>query len=209
MLNFEEILKDKIIAIIGCGGLGCNIAHLVARLNPKEVIIFDGDTFSESNFNRQLFASVETIGKNKADVAKTKLSLCSNAKITAYPDFFSKDNAEQVINADIILDATDNVASRFFIEKIGRDFHIPIVHGAINGLFGQVALIYPGDETTKKLYPEKKEKTLQKTYSYVPAIVASIQVAEAVKYFANEYPLAPYEVLCIDTHLMEIKKIYI
>ena len=90
MLDFDKAIKDKTIAIIGCGGLGCNLAHLVARLNPKEIIIFDGDEFSASNLNRQLFATQNTIGKNKVEVAKDMLLSCTGAAIKAYPSFFMK-----------------------------------------------------------------------------------------------------------------------
>lgn len=209
MLDFDKAIRDKTIAIIGCGGLGCNLAHLVARLNPKEIIIFDGDEFSASNLNRQLFATQNTIGKNKVEVAKDMLLSCTGATIKAYPSFFHEEEAHLIKHANIILDATDNVGARFTIEQIGKMYNIPIVHGAINGLFGQVAIVYPGDKTFEKLYPNKKEKEIRTTYSYVPSLIASIQVAEAVKYFANESPLKSYEVLCIDILSMDIKKINI
>ncbi len=209
MLDFNEAVKDKVIAIIGCGGLGGNIAHLFARLNPKKIIVFDGDEFSLSNLNRQLCATKNTIGKKKVEVLEERLLACSNSEIETHPIFFTEKEIPLLESVDLILDATDNVRSRFVIEKAGKKHKIPVVHGAINGLFGQVAIIYPGDKTFEKLYPDKQEKEIQKTYSFAPSLIASIQVAEAAKYFAKEQELKPYEVLFIDMLSMDIKKLNI
>lgn len=208
-LSFQKTLENKTIAVIGCGGLGGNIANLVARLKPKKILLFDGDVFNESNMNRQLFASNLTLGQNKATVTKERLERISPSEVIAYEIFIDLDNAKLIKDADIIFGATDNVKSRFILQEIGAKYKIPVIHGAINGLFGEVGIIYPGDKTCERLYATKKEKKIYPTYSYVPACIASIQVAEAFKLLTNNNPLLTNELICVDLFTMELRKINI
>ena len=85
---------------------------------------------------------------------------------------------------DVVMDALDNISTRRILENACSTCEIPLVHGAIAGWYGQVTTIMPGTKVFSKLYPELAEKGIETELgnpSFTPALVASIQVSEALK----------------------------
>ncbi len=183
MINtYQKACHDKKICIIGAGGLGGNVANLIGRLNPTQITIIDGDKFSEDNLNRQLFSNYESIGKFKAEAVAERVKKFTTAQVTYHNFFLDKVNHINMLSGyDIYIDATDNYTARKLIFDATNTHNIPFVHGAINGLFGQVSIIYPFDSLLNNL----SDNPISPTLSFVPNIIASYQVAEMVKYFAN------------------------
>lgn len=68
--DHQKLLLTKNISVIGCGGQGGYTLEFLARLGVKSLHFWDGDKFEYSNLNRQNFCSLETLGKNKAEVLK-------------------------------------------------------------------------------------------------------------------------------------------
>lgn len=199
MVNaLRECIKDKKIAIIGAGGLGGYLISYIARLNPKAMAIFDGDTFCRSNMNRQLFCSIETLGKNKAIYAKEGIKAYTTSEITAFDEHLTAENSFILKDYDVIMDATDNMETRLLMQKIGNEYKIPVIHGAVNGLFGQVAVLRPNTDLFSELNSTGKISRAGETLSYVPALIASVQVSELLKYFANVNPLENDRLIIID-----------
>lgn len=192
-------LKNKKIAIVGLGGLGGYIANLVSRLNPAEILLIDGDNFSQSNFNRQLFCTEQNLGKNKALCTKEFLYDATTSKLIVEENFLTDKNIDLLYDMDIIMDATDNIKTRFLMQDYCSKNNIPIMHGAINGFYGQVALIRPKSKLFDNIYPNKNELPIKQTLSFVPSIIASFQVSEMVKYFTENNPLKENDLLIIDT----------
>jgi len=199
MENVFQNLANKKIAIIGLGGIGGYIASLVSRLNPSTLLLIDGDNFSQSNLNRQLFCTEKTIDKNKAYIAKEFLQDTTKAQLIVVEKFLTDENIEIIKDMDIIMDATDNVMVRLLISSACNKFNIPIIHGAINGYFGQVAILRPHSKLLESIYLEKKEVTILNTLSYVPALIASFEVSEMVKFFTDSKPLQDNQLLVIDS----------
>ena len=88
------------------------------------------------------------------------------------------------------MDALDSIQTRLALAKTCTDLGIPMVHGAIGGWYGQVATQFPGDDTVQKLYRRWVEgKGVEQKLgnpSFTPALVASIEVAEACKIILGE-----------------------
>jgi molybdopterin/thiamine biosynthesis adenylyltransferase len=196
--KLSECIKDKSIAIIGAGGLGGNIISLVARLNPKKIQIFDGDTFCASNLNRQLFCTDKTLGLNKAVCAKNAISDYARAEVIATSEHLTKENSFMLSGFDIIIDATDNLEVRYLLQSVCNKYKVPIIHGAINGLFGQVAVLTPESELLSMLNANKTAVPSGVTLSYVPALIASVQVSEMVKLMAGISTLKCDQLIIID-----------
>ena len=70
----QESLKEKSVAVVGCGGLGGFVIEALARLGVGSLRLIDADSFSESNLNRQLYATEKNIGKSKAKAAELSVS---------------------------------------------------------------------------------------------------------------------------------------
>ena len=69
----QEKISNKNVCIVGVGGVGGYVAHMLARAGVEKITIIDFDKVSSSNINRQLVASVDTIGKSKVEVLKKQL----------------------------------------------------------------------------------------------------------------------------------------
>jgi len=194
--NFNTIsFADQIqlllstIAVIGCGGLGGNIIDMLARLGIGNIIVIDGDIFNESNLNRQLLCTENNIGKEKAETATERIKhINSSINTKTYSQFIDSKNIQKMIQeADLAVDALDNIPSRFVLEKACRYLDIPFIHGAVNGFYGQVSTIFPDDKGLETIYGpseryEKQEKTSRVSVTSVtPTLVASFQAQEVIK----------------------------
>jgi molybdopterin/thiamine biosynthesis adenylyltransferase len=182
----NENLKNFRVCVVGCGGLGGNIIEQLGRLGIGYITAVDGDVFEESNLNRQLLSDVDNLGCSKAIEAEKRMKRV-NPLITVMPvsQRLNMDNGLEIIKGhNVVLDALDNIESRLILEELAEQAGIPMVHGAIAGWLGQVTTVFPGDRTLSRLYPHEAKHGIEKELgnpSFTPALVASVQVAEAVK----------------------------
>ncbi len=116
--RWEQIaLADKCVVIPGCGGIGSTVAETMVRLGVGKFRLCDPDEYGLANFNRQLGATVDTVGKNKAIATKERILLINpDAQVDIFAEPISQANAEQFIyGADVVLDGID-----FFALKARR-----------------------------------------------------------------------------------------
>ena len=116
-----DILSSSSVALFGVGGVGGFVAEALVRSGIGKIAVFDSDTVDETNINRQVIATVTTVGKDKVDVIKQRLlSINPNLKIETYKVFYLPENAEQfdLSGYDYIIDAVDTVSAK--IEIIAR-----------------------------------------------------------------------------------------
>ena len=207
-ISFTEqiaLLNSK-AAVVGCGGLGGNILELLARLGIGSILAIDGDIFQESNLNRQRLCCERSLGKNKAITVLSKIKqINSSISIQPCSHFINTQNIVSIIkDYDVIIDALDNIPLRFVIEKACRKLKIPFIHGAINGLQGQVSTIFPQDAGLSAIYgPEDRYKKYSpdkgiSVLSVTPAMIASLQVTEVLKVLLNRGNLLRNKLLLIN-----------
>jgi molybdopterin/thiamine biosynthesis adenylyltransferase len=179
----QELLNTKRAAIIGCGGLGCYSAEFLTRLGLGHLTLIDGDTFAESNLNRQLNSMAINIGMNKAlETKRVLLMVRIDLSIKAIDTFLDDKNALELLKGhDVIIDALDNVKTRLIVEKAANTLGIPLVHGAVKEWSAQVCTVFPGDFTLSLLYQSDSEFDKPSVLSFTPAFCASIQASEAAK----------------------------
>lgn len=192
-LSAEEQLKlaRSRVAVIGAGGLGGNVLMLLARMGIGMINIADPDVFSESNLNRQLVASSKTLGTNKAEAVKNMLFYVNPAvEVQAFPIRLTMENASDILaEADVAVDALDNVPARKILADACKKAGIPMVHAAIAGFEGQVMTIFPQDTGLDMIYGDHGEPPSADTApeavmgvpSISPAILAALEAMEAVK----------------------------
>lgn len=190
-LNFTEQIKllSSKAAVVGCGGLGGNIIELLARLGIGTIIAVDGDTFSESNLNRQQLCVENCLGKQKTQTVIDRVrAINSTIEVIPYCQFVDEKNISKIIaEADIIVDGLDNIPARFVVEDACKKLRIPFIHGAVSGLQGQVATIFPEDVGLTAIYgsPQKYQQEAAdvqvSVLSVTPSLIASLQVTEVLK----------------------------
>ena len=199
----NERLRGFKVFVAGCGGLGGYIIEELGRLGIGQITAIDGDVFEETNLNRQLFSHMENLGKSKALEAKERMAKI-NPEVVVIPiqgRLEGYNCCELIQGHDLVLDALDNIPSRKVLEACCEELCIPLVHGAIAGWFGQVATIFPGDRVIDRLYPAEAEKGAEVELgnpSFTPALIASIEVAEAVKVLLGKEGTLRNRLLSID-----------
>lgn len=149
MMLFKNVqgfdISDKSAAVIGCGGLGSNIATHLVGFGIGSLHLFDFDTVSKTNLNRQFLYSLSDIGKEKVFCAKKRLVEYNGiTKITAHNiKIESVFDLEEVKKCDIIFLAADNNEVRKTVSDFCTLHRIPLVNGGINGFFGTAYLYVP------------------------------------------------------------------
>jgi sulfur-carrier protein adenylyltransferase/sulfurtransferase len=137
----HKLLHAKVL-VIGAGGLGCPVLLYLAAAGIGNIGIIDDDTVSLHNLHRQPLYDTKDTGYSKAEVAKEKLQkLNPEINITAYNERLKVTNALGLIeNYDVIIDGTDNFATRYLINDACVLLNKPLVYGAVSRFEGQLAL---------------------------------------------------------------------
>ena len=177
------LLADKTVCVIGCGGLGGSILEHLARIGVGQITAVDGDVFDASNLNRQLLSSEALLGTPKAAAAAKHIAeINSTIKVNPIEAFLDAENAESLIAGhDLVIDALDSPGARIILEKACGKLGITLIHGAVSGWSGQIAVVRPGSRLLENLYDGIEPDPSPSTLSFTPAVAASIEVAEAVK----------------------------
>lgn len=198
-------IRKKSACIIGCGGLGGHVIQSLARFGVGRLTIVDGDVFTESNLNRQIFSNAETLGQNKARVIQaTLVSINPDVAVTAVPEMLTAENGAEILAGhDLAVDCLDNVSVRMLAAELCTKLEIPMVHGAIGGFFGQVANIFPGDQMMRRVYPKGEATELGAESAlgnpaFMSQIVAGIQCCEGLKMLAGRGNILRNDILFID-----------
>lgn len=139
----QENIRQATVLIAGCGGLGSMVALFLAGAGVGKLTLVDADSVELSNLHRQLAFRESDIGQPKAQALENQLlALNSEITITSALRRFGDDaesEDELLKDVDIVIDATDNLASRHAIERLTRDAQKPWIMGAATRLHGQVA----------------------------------------------------------------------
>lgn len=205
----QMMLKKKSVCVIGCGGLGGGVIENLARTGVGRLTIADGDVFDRTNLNRQVFSNENNLGKPKAyETARQIREINSETEIIPHEIMLDSMNGEKLVAGhDVVVDALDNIPSRKVLEALCENAGIPLIHGAIAGWTGQVAVVRPGDRLMEKIYgnfEDSGEAGAEKTAgnpAFTPAVISGIQTAEALKILLNREETLAGRLLMID--LME------
>lgn len=124
------------VAVFGVGGVGGFCVEALVRAGIGTLHLYDDDTVSESNLNRQLIALHSTIGKAKVEVmAQRVLDINPNCAVKAIPMFYLPENADTVdlSQYDYVIDAIDTVAAKLELAKRCTELHVPIISAMGSG----------------------------------------------------------------------------
>lgn len=125
----EKLNKSKVI-VFGVGGVGGFAVEALARSGIGQIDVVDNDTVSFSNLNRQIIATVDTVGKNKVEVIKDRiLSINPNAVVNTHNLFYSPETAKSFdfTKYDYIIDAIDSVTGKIELCVQAEKASVPII----------------------------------------------------------------------------------
>ncbi len=139
-------LKAATVAIVGMGGLGAPAALYLAAAGAGRLRLIDDDAVALSNLQRQILFRGDDVGAAKVEAAATALAaLNSHVEIDARAVRLTDENAREMLaGADIVLDGTDDFATRFAVNAACHDLAITLISGAVGRWDGQVATFKSG-----------------------------------------------------------------
>lgn len=181
-------LKRSKVFIAGAGGLGSTAALYLAAAGVGKIRIVDHDSVELSNLNRQILHRHEDIGRNKTDSAGDRLNR-TNPLVdieTVHETISAKNVLQLIAGSDIIVDAMDNLSTRFILNRAALDLGTPFVHGAVNGFEGRITTIIPGKTACLKcMYKEPAGEEKTPVIGVTPAVIGSLQATEVIKYLLD------------------------
>lgn len=149
-------LRQARVAVLGLGGVGAQAAEALARSGIGHLILIDGDSYTASNLNRQLFALHSTLGRKKVEVAEERLKdINPQIRITAIPEFYTPETAAQLPldEADYIVDAFDMVTAKIHLALWAKEQGIPLISAMGAGNRRDPARVELSDLSETKICP--------------------------------------------------------
>lgn len=186
----QERLKAASVLIVGLGGLGSPAALYLAAAGAGRIGLVDADEVDESNLQRQVLYGTATIGQAKVASARARLTdLNPHIEIRAHEMRLTTRNALSVIGTyDVVIDGTDQFASRYLINDACVLAGRPNVHGSVHRFEGQVSVFSAnGGPCYRCLFPDPPAAGSIPScaeggvFGVLPGVIGSLQAAEAIK----------------------------
>jgi adenylyltransferase/sulfurtransferase len=201
-------LKASSVLVVGAGALGCPVLQYLTAAGVGTIGIVDNDWIDESNLNRQVLYSHKDLGKPKPLAARDRLKIL-NPQVTFNVHFtrLDKECALKLISQyDVVVDCTDNFASRYLINDACVILNKPLVYGAIHKFSGQVMVLnYQNGPTLRCLYPEPPHPLEIPSceefgvIGSVPGLIGSLQATEVFKIIIGLDGILSGKIFMIDT----------
>lgn len=190
----QQKLIDSKVLVLGAGGLGCPALSYLATAGIGEIVIVDPDVVDSSNIQRQILYVINDLGRKKAKVAAEKLSQYGTdtylKAITELPD--EKQLLTLVKHADVVLDGTDNFASRYKHNECCVKAKTPLISGAVIRFEGQVTSFDHRNTDSPCyhcLYPDALDERFNCSENGVlgpvAGIIGTMMATEAIKTLIN------------------------
>src|SRR6476469_963573 len=186
----QKRLKNAKVLCVGAGGLGSPALMYLAAAGVGTLGVVDFDTVDLSNLQRQILHGSAAIGSSKIDSARDRLyDINPNTRVDAYETRLSSENALEIARGyDLIIDGTDNFATRYLVNDTSVLLGIPNVYGSVYRFEGQASVFgAPGGPCYRCLFREPPPPVLVPSCAeagvlgVVPGLVGTIQATEAIK----------------------------
>lgn len=189
-IEAQEKLKLANVLIVGCGGIGCTTAELLARAGVGKLTLIDADTIEMSNLQRQIAYVEENIGFYKAEILAKRLKQINPYIHVEFQTLKLDDsNARELISGqDLILDGCDNFTTRYLVNQVCKQFNVPLISASAIGFQGQLFVVEGDSACYECLFPKEQHITenLRCADSGVlattPNVMASLQAHHALLY---------------------------
>ncbi len=209
----QEKLLASTALVVGAGGLGSPAAMYLASAGVGTIILADHDTVEISNLQRQILHQTSRLGALKAESGRdTLLALNPEITVEIRTVRLAGDMLDaQIAQVDVVLDCTDNFATRHAINRACVKHNKPLVSGAAIRFEGQISVFDPRDATAPCyhcLFPEAEDleaATCASTGVFSPlvGIIGSMQAAEALKVLSHVGQSLKGQLLILDAFEMD------
>lgn len=196
--GFSEATQDKLrkarVLIVGLGGLGCPAALYLAGAGVGELVLCDGDEVSATNLHRQILFDASHLGRKKVEVAAERLRIQNpHIKVETLDRFVDEGFLRSIVaNFDVVLDGTDNFATKFATNDACEAACVPLVYGSIFQFEGQVSVFHKQTagvlgHSYRDLFPEPPPPGWAQNcgeagvIGVLPGVIGCLQATEVIK----------------------------
>ncbi len=214
-------LLDGKVLLIGAGGLGSPAALYLAAAGVGTLGLVDHDVVDRSNLQRQVIHNESRVGTSKVASARLTIeALNPTVSVVEHETHLESGNVDEVFSGyDVVVDGSDNFATRYLINDACVNHHLPNVHGSVYRFEGQVSVFWPGYEKQRGpcyrcLYPEPPPPELAPSCAeagvlgVLPGVIGLLQAVETLKILLGTGELLVGRLLCYDalgSHFTELK----
>ena len=213
----QKALSKSIAVVLGCGALGTHSLSFLARAGVGDVRVIDRDVVEESNLQRQTLFNEDDVGRAKAKVAAESLvKVNSQIKVTGIVADVTYLNVQSMVReATVVVDATDNMDTRFLLNDACVKLGIPWIYSGAVGTVGMVMPVVPDGPCLRCVFPSPPQPGELPTCDTVgivntlPAAIAAFAVTEAFKIMVgrdSKKELLVLDVWQNDIQVIEVKK---
>ena len=209
----QEKLAMARAVVIGCGALGTHSLSLLVRAGVGSVTVVDRDLVELTNLQRQTLFLEDDVGRAKADAAQERLRrINSEVAVKGVAGEVSPSNVDAFVgDATVVIDATDNMETRYVVNDACVRAGVPWVYGGAVGVSGMAMVVSKGGPCLRCVFPRPPRQGMLPTCNTVgiantlPGMVASVQVTEAFKIMMGKDHTP--ELMVMDVWSHDIQKI--
>ena len=216
----QKALEDAAVLVVGAGGLGIPVTQYLNAMGVGKLGVIDGDRVEMSNLHRQPAYGPDAIGEKKVAALRAWLQAQNpDTDLNLYDFYLTVDNVLDLFrDFDLIVDATDNLATRYLIDDACVLLDLPWIYGALHGFEGQISVFnYKGGPTYRCVFPnlpsggEIPDCNTMGTLGVLPGIIGNLQALEATKVLANlpgilSGQIMMYQGLYQEVHHLKIRR---
>ncbi len=190
----QQRLMASRVVVVGAGGLGSPVAFYLAAAGVGTLVLVDDDRVDRSNLQRQILHTEAAVGAPKVDSARERLlALNPRIRIETVDGRLAPENVESLLrDADVVVDGSDNFATRYLVDAACRELGVPLVYGAVERFTGQVSVFDAGRQRGRApcyrcLFPEPPGADAAPNCAeggvlgVLPGLIGMLQATEALK----------------------------
>lgn len=199
----QQALGRLRVLVVGAGGLGSPAIFYMAAAGVGTIGIVDADCVDVTNLQRQILHTTSRVGSAKtASAATTVRALNPLVEVVEYPVRLDGDNGAEIISGwDFVIDAVDNAATKYLIDRLCREAGVPYCHGGIQRWGGNIITFLPADTLRlPDIFPPGEVDTLPPVgpIGAVAGVIGTLQALEAIKYGTGAGSLITGRLLTFD-----------
>ena len=212
----QKLLSGRAL-VIGAGGLGSPVALYLASAGVGRIILCDNEEVDLTNLQRQIVHRTESIGLKKVDSArKTLADINPDVEVVTLAERVGDQQLRTLAEqADVVIDGSDNFATRHAVNRACVELRKPLVSGAAVRFDGQIAVFdlrAPDSPCYACLFPEQGESedvrcAVMGVFAPLTGIVGSIQAAEALKLLSETGETLTGKLMLLDALTMQVRTI--
>ncbi len=205
------------VAVVGAGGLGVPVLQYLAGAGVGRLTVIDGDRLEPSNLHRQTWYALADCGEPKAELAARRVrALNPSVQVRAVPRRLDAANgAELLHDADLVVDCSDNFATKFLINDLAQALHRPAVLGSVYQFEGQLQVVRGGSDSPclRCLWPEATRDGVVGNCAEagvlgpVPGVLGSMQALRALELLLGLPHTDPDAIVTFDLRHLTLRRL--